>query len=105
MGSRLERWTGSTSHFAHVSNGLPRGDERTFLATLIAEATNLGLRAWPRSRDVAPHWALMRMQTWHMRKEMFGPALACLTNAIHAVRCRPGSATDRGHQPTVRRPN
>src|SRR3546814_17215286 len=41
--SQVERWTGFTQHFGHVSTGLPPGDEQAFLATLIAEATNLGL--------------------------------------------------------------
>jgi hypothetical protein len=41
--SQVERWTGFTRHFGHVSTGLPPGDEQAFLATLIAEATNLGL--------------------------------------------------------------
>ena len=82
--SQVERWTGFTSHFAHVSTGLPPADERTFLAALIAEATNLGLSRMAEVCDVAPRRALMRMQTWHMREETFGAALACLTNAIHA---------------------
>ncbi|MFZ2998548.1 MAG: Tn3 family transposase, partial [Sphingobium sp.] len=37
--SQVERWTGFTRHFGHVSSGLPPTDERAFLATLIAEAT------------------------------------------------------------------
>src|SRR3546814_7001204 len=41
--SQVERWTVFTQHFGHVSTGLPPGDEQAFLATLIAEATNLGL--------------------------------------------------------------
>ena len=82
--SQVERWTGFTSHFAHVSSGLPPGDERTFLAALIAEATNLGLSRMAEVCEVASRRALMRMQTWHMREETFRAALACLANAIHA---------------------
>lgn len=82
--SQVERWTGFTSHFSHVSTGLPPGDERTFLATLIAEATNLGLSRMAEICNVAPRRALMRMQTWHMREETFRAALASLANAIHA---------------------
>src|SRR3546814_16344400 len=40
--SQVERWTGFTQHFGHVSTGLPPGDEQAFLATRIAEATNRG---------------------------------------------------------------
>lgn len=82
--SQVERWTGFSSHFSHVSTGLPPGDERTFLAALIAEATNLGLSRMAEVCNVAPRRALMRMQTWHMREETFRAALACLANAIHA---------------------
>lgn len=82
--SQVERWTGFTGHFGHVSTGLPPGDERTFLAALIAEATNLGLSRMAEVCGVASRRALLRMQTWHMREETFRAALACLTDAIHA---------------------
>lgn len=55
--SQVERWTGFTSHFAHVCTGLPPGDERTFLAALIAEATNLGLSRMAEVCNVAPRRA------------------------------------------------
>ena len=49
--AQVSRWTGFTSSFGHISTGLPPGDERAFLAALIAEATNLGLSRmssrWP----------------------------------------------------------
>lgn len=82
--SQVERWTGFTAHFGHVSTGLPPGDERTFLAALIAEATNLGLSRMAEVCGVASRRALLRMQTWHMREETFRAALGCLTDAIHA---------------------
>lgn len=82
--SQVECWTGFTSHFGHVSTGLPPGDERTFLAALIAEATNLGLSRMAEVCGVASRRALLRMQTWHMREDTFSAALGCLTDAIHA---------------------
>lgn len=82
--SQVERWTGFTTHFGHVSTGLPPADERTFLAALIAEATNLGLSRMAEVCGVASRRALLRMQTWHMREETFRAALGCLTDAIHA---------------------
>ncbi|WP_301005064.1 Tn3 family transposase, partial [Mesorhizobium sp.] len=82
--SQVERWTGFTAYFGHVSTGLPPGDERTFLAALIAEATNFGLSRMAEVCGVASRRALLRMQTWHMREETFRAALACLTDAIHA---------------------
>ncbi len=82
--SQVERWTGFTRHFGHVSTGLPSADERTFLATLIAEATNLGLSRMAEVCGAGSRRALLRMQTWHMREETFRAALACLTDVIHA---------------------
>lgn len=82
--SQVERWTGFSSQFGHVSSGLPPADERTFLAALIAEATNLGLSRMAEVCGVASRRALLRMQTWHMREETFRAALGCLTDAIHA---------------------
>ena len=40
---QINLWTGFAEHFTHVSTGLPPTDMRAFMATLIAEATNLGL--------------------------------------------------------------
>ena len=82
--SQVERWTGFTSQFGHVSTGLPPSDERTFLAALIAEATNLGVTRMADVCATASRRALLRMQTWHMREETFRAALGCLTDAIHA---------------------
>lgn len=82
--SQVDRWTGFIQHFGHVSTGLPPTEERAFLATLIAEATNLGLSRMAEVCGAASRRALLRMQTWHMREETFRAALACLTDAIHA---------------------
>lgn len=82
--SQVAAWTGFVGHFGHVSTGLPPDDERTFLAALIAEATNLGLSRMAEVCGVASRRALLRMQTWHMREETFRVALGCLTEAIHA---------------------
>jgi TnpA family transposase len=82
--THVARWTGFTDRFRHVSTGMPPDDERTLLAALLAEATNLGLSRMAEVCGVASRRALIRMQTWHMREETFRPALACLTDAIHA---------------------
>src|SRR3546814_991479 len=85
---RISDWSSdvcsSDLHFGHVSTGLPPGDEQAFLATLIAEATNLGLSRMAEVCGAGSRRALLRMQTWHMREETFRAALACLTDAIHA---------------------
>jgi hypothetical protein len=80
----VDRWTGFASHFKHVKTGLPPSDTRAFLATLIAEATNLGLARMAEVCEAASRRALLRMLTWHMREDTFPAALGCLTDAIHA---------------------
>src|SRR3546814_17764958 len=82
--SLVERCTCFNLHFGHVSTGLPPGDEQAFLATLIAEATNLGLSRMAEVCGAGSRRALLRLPTWHMREETFRAALACLTDAIHA---------------------
>src|SRR3546814_1478892 len=64
---QVERWTGFTQHFGHVSTGLPPGDEQAFLATLIAEATNLGLSRMAEVCGAGSRRALLRM---HDRKSV-----------------------------------
>ena len=81
---QVAKWTGFIDHFTHVSTGLPPSDQKAFIASLIAEATNLGLSRMADVCDVASRRALLRMQTWHMREDTFRAALATLTNAIHA---------------------
>jgi len=81
---QVAKWTGFIDHFTHVSTGLPPSDDKAFIASLIAEATNLGLSRMADICDVASRWALLRMQTWHMREDTFKAALATLTDAIHA---------------------
>ena len=80
----VDNWTGFGAHFGHVSTGLPPKERRALLATLIAEATNLGLSRMADVCGVASRRALLRMLTWHLREETFRSALACLTDAIHA---------------------
>ena len=80
----VNRWTGFASHFKHVKTGLPPSDTRAFLATLIAEATNLGLTRMAEVCEAASRRALLRMLTWQMREDTFRAALGSLTDAIHA---------------------
>jgi TnpA family transposase len=84
MLDQVVRWTGFTDHFGHVSTSLPPADTRAFMATLIAEATNLGLSRMAEVCGAGSRRALLRMQMWHMREDTFRAALACLTDAIHA---------------------
>lgn len=81
---QVNLWTGFAEHFTHVSTGLPPADMRAFMATLIAEATNLGLSRMAEVSGAGSRRALLRMQMWHMREETFRAALANLTDGIHA---------------------
>src|SRR3546814_7476459 len=80
--SQVERWTGFTQHFGNVSTGLPPGDEQALLATLIAEATNLGLSRMAEVCGAGSRRELLRMQTWKTRDEHFREELACPTDAF-----------------------
>lgn len=67
----VDTWTGFGDHFGHVSTGLPPKERRALLATLIAEATNLGLSRMADVCGVASRRTLLRMLTWHLREETF----------------------------------
>src|SRR3546814_18476166 len=79
---RISDWS---SDVCSSDLGLPPGDEQAFLATLIAEATNLGLSRMAKVCGAGSRRALLRMQTWHMREETIRAALACLTDAFHST--------------------
>ena len=63
----VDRWTGFIELFEHAGTGRPPAEKRVFLATFIAEATNLGLArlgsfaAEPlcgRPKDASVMWAM-----------------------------------------------
>jgi TnpA family transposase len=71
----VDRWTGFVQLFEHAGTGRPPAEKRVFLATLIAEATNLGLA---RMAQVCPGMTrrqLVWTATWHLREENFAAAL------------------------------
>jgi TnpA family transposase len=71
----VDRWTGFVELFEHAGTGRPPAEKRVFLATLIAEATNLGLA---RMAQVCPGMTrrqLVWTATWHLREENFAAAL------------------------------
>ncbi len=43
----VHRWTGFADTFTHLQTGLPAADPRVVLTAILADATNLGLTAWP----------------------------------------------------------
>lgn len=55
----VDRWTGFVELFEHAGTGRPPAEKRVFLATLIAEATNLGL-ARPGSFAAIPSGGSLR---------------------------------------------
>ncbi|HET6522122.1 MAG TPA: Tn3 family transposase [Geminicoccaceae bacterium] len=71
----VDRWTGFVQLFEHAGTGRPPAEKRVFLATPIAEATNLGLA---RMAQVCPGMTrrqLVWTATWHLREENFAAAL------------------------------
>src|SRR3546814_15182689 len=79
--SQVERWTGFTQHFGHVSTGLPTRDEQAFLATLLAEATHPGLSRMAPVCGARSGTARLRLPTRPRRQEPSRGAPACLTRA------------------------
>jgi TnpA family transposase len=85
MLEEVDRWTGFTALFGHLRTGQPPADRRTFLAALIAEATNLGLTRMARVCAAVSRKQLIWTATWHLREETLALALARLVEAQGAA--------------------
>ncbi|MCF8506811.1 MAG: Tn3 family transposase [Caulobacter sp.] len=79
----VDGWTDLAGHFGHLQTGRPPGDRRAFLATLIAEANNMGLTRMAQVCPVATRRQLLWVATWHMREETYRIGLARLVEAQH----------------------
>jgi hypothetical protein len=71
----VDRWTGFVELFEHAGTGRPPAERRVFLATLIAEATNLGLARMAQVSPGMTRRQLVWTATWHLREENFAVAL------------------------------
>jgi TnpA family transposase len=79
----VNAWTDLAGHFGHVQTGRPPADRRAFLATLIAEANNLGLTRMAQVCPAATRRQLLWIATWHTREETYRTGLARLVEAQH----------------------
>src|SRR5271166_291448 len=73
----VDQWTGFAELFSHVQTGRPHAERRAFLATLIAEATNIGLGRMSEVCNVASR------RTLNMREDTYRAALARIIEAQH----------------------
>jgi hypothetical protein len=88
---QVNLWTGFAEHFTHVSAGLPPTDMRAFMATLIAEATNLGLSRMAEISGAGSRRALLRMQMWHIARRNL-PRRSCHLAAASSISARDESS-------------
>jgi TnpA family transposase len=77
----VDSWTGFTGHFKHLKTGEAAEDQYLLLATILADAINLGLSKMAESCPGMTHAKLTWLQAWHIRDETYSGALAELVNA------------------------
>jgi len=77
----VNEWTGFSSHFTHIKSGDIAGDKTLLLATILADAINLGLTKMAESCPGTTYAKLSWLQAWHIRDETYAAALAELVNA------------------------
>ncbi len=77
-------------HFTHLHSGEPAKDRAALFASLLAEATNLGLTKMADATPGMTRTRLSWVSDWYMRDDCFTKALAEIVNYHH---CLPFSAT------------
>jgi TnpA family transposase len=77
----VDGWTGFTERFTHIKSGDTANDKALLLATILADAINLGLAKMAESCPGTTYAKLSWLQAWHIRDETYSAALADLVNA------------------------
>jgi TnpA family transposase len=77
----VDEWTGFTKHFTHLKSGNQTKDKHLLLTAILADAINLGLIKMAESCPGTTYAKLSWLQSWHIRDETYGTALAELVNA------------------------
>ena len=77
----VDEWTGFTERFTHIKSGDAASDKTLRLATILADAINLGLTKMAESCPGTTYAKLSWLQAWHIRDETHSAALADLVNA------------------------
>ena len=77
----VDEWTGFTERFTHIKSSDAASDKTLLLATILADAINLGLTKMAESCPGTTYAKLSWLQAWHIRDETYSAALADLVNA------------------------
>jgi len=77
----VDEWTGFARHFKHLKSGTEANDRHLLLATILADAINLGLSKMAESCPGTTYAKLTWLQAWHIRDETYSAGLAELVNA------------------------
>lgn len=77
----VDRWTGFSDCFTHVSTGRQHDDARTVLTAVLADATNLGHSRMAEACSLVTQRQLSWLASWHLREDTYGAALSRLVNA------------------------
>jgi TnpA family transposase len=81
----VDRWTGFTGCFTHLTTRRTHDDPRAVLTAVLADATNLGHARMAEACDLVSQRQLGWLSSWHLREETYGTALARLVNAQHRM--------------------
>lgn len=81
----VDRWTGLTGSFTHLTTGRPHDDPRAILIAVLADATNLGHARMAEACDLISQRQLGWLASWHLREDTYGAALARLVDAQHKM--------------------
>ena len=77
----VDRWTGFSDCFTHVSTGRQHDEPRTILMAVLADATNLGHSRMAEACSLVTQRQLSWAASWHLREDTYGAALSRLVNA------------------------
>jgi TnpA family transposase len=81
----IDQLTHFSRHFTHLHRGEPARDQEALFASLLAEATNLGLA---KMADASPGLTMRRLiwvNDWYVRDDCFTKALAEIVNYHHQL--------------------
>lgn len=83
--AEVDRWTGFSKCFTHLTTGRVHDDPRTVLTAVLADATNLGHARMAEACDLVSQRQLGWLAAWHLREDSYGAALAMLADAQHRM--------------------
>lgn len=83
--AEVDRWTGFSKCFTHLTTGRVHDDPRAILTAVLADATNLGHARMAEACDLVSQRQLGWLAAWHLREDSYGAALAMLVDAQHRL--------------------